>query len=191
MDLTVRVRDFGPFKDSGEFTLKPGANAFVGLNNAGKTALLYALAVLQNGPVESKGDAWQHAPQLPESISAYAAGHDAASIEVACAPGTKAAQGLRNEISRVAQGTIPEVHSVAFDLLWRGRGVAIARMSLIDPGGKRHLLVGEPDTEAPGPPIFGAKWPPPVLGALGLEPAPLPQVDAKTIRDTGKRLHCS
>lgn len=43
-EFSVRLRNFGSFIDSEQFTIRPGLNSFIGVNNAGKTALLFALA---------------------------------------------------------------------------------------------------------------------------------------------------
>lgn len=45
-EISIRIQDFGCFSDSGFFTVGQGLNTFIGINNAGKTALLFALAGL-------------------------------------------------------------------------------------------------------------------------------------------------
>ena len=45
-EFSVKLRDFGSFTDSDWFTVRPGLSTFIGVNNAGKTALLFALASL-------------------------------------------------------------------------------------------------------------------------------------------------
>jgi small GTP-binding protein len=47
----VRLRDIGPFQDTGEVELRRGVNVFLGDNAAGKTTLLRCLALAAVGPV--------------------------------------------------------------------------------------------------------------------------------------------
>jgi hypothetical protein len=49
MAYSVRVKNFASFDDSEVFELSEGVNVFTGINNAGKTALLWALAIMGAG----------------------------------------------------------------------------------------------------------------------------------------------
>src|SRR5262249_42024295 len=44
--FSIRIRNFGSLLDSDFFNIGRGINTFIGINNAGKTALLFALASL-------------------------------------------------------------------------------------------------------------------------------------------------
>ncbi|MBZ5663839.1 MAG: AAA family ATPase [Acidobacteriia bacterium] len=46
MSYSIRIQNFASFNDSGPFELREGLNVFTGINNAGKTALLWSLATL-------------------------------------------------------------------------------------------------------------------------------------------------
>lgn len=53
MNYKIRIKHFASFNDSGEFELTEGVNVLGGINNAGKTAMLWALAML-GMPVDSQ-----------------------------------------------------------------------------------------------------------------------------------------
>src|SRR5579863_9655525 len=46
MSYKIRIKNFASFEDSDVFELNEGLNVLGGINNAGKTALLWALAML-------------------------------------------------------------------------------------------------------------------------------------------------
>jgi recombinational DNA repair ATPase RecF len=48
MDFGFQVLNFASFDDSGPISIREGVNGFIGINNAGKTALLEALCSLPN-----------------------------------------------------------------------------------------------------------------------------------------------
>jgi predicted ATPase len=47
-EFSIRLRNYGSFTDSETFVVRPGLNTFLGVNNAGKTVLLFALASLSS-----------------------------------------------------------------------------------------------------------------------------------------------
>jgi hypothetical protein len=68
MSLKIRVQNVASFQDSEQFEIKPGLNAFIGINNSGKTALLWALSMLGCAMTDEKS-AWALA--LPEKLEGY------------------------------------------------------------------------------------------------------------------------
>jgi predicted ATPase len=68
MTLKIRVQNVASFQDSEPFEIKPGLNAFIGINNSGKTALLWALSMLGCAMREDKS-AWALA--LPDKMDGY------------------------------------------------------------------------------------------------------------------------
>lgn len=67
MDFTFRVRNFASFDDTGDIRISGGINVFVGVNNAGKTALMWCLAAL-SGPGSSNRN-------FPHLLRNHAAGY--------------------------------------------------------------------------------------------------------------------
>jgi energy-coupling factor transporter ATP-binding protein EcfA2 len=46
VNLKIRIQNIASFQDSEQFEIRPGINAFIGINNSGKTALLWSLGML-------------------------------------------------------------------------------------------------------------------------------------------------
>jgi hypothetical protein len=65
--MIIRIEKFAGFEDSEPFELREGLNVFVGINNSGKTALLWALSVLDK--TIEKNRAWYRIQE--EMLSGY------------------------------------------------------------------------------------------------------------------------
>jgi predicted ATPase len=68
MSLKIRVQNVASFQNSEQFEINPGLNAFIGINNSGKTALLWALSMLGCAMMDEKS-AWALA--LPDKLEGY------------------------------------------------------------------------------------------------------------------------
>jgi predicted ATPase len=68
MTLKIRVQNVASFQDSEQFEIKPGLNVFIGINNSGKTALLWAIAML-GCAMKAEKSAWALA--LPDKLEGY------------------------------------------------------------------------------------------------------------------------
>lgn len=79
MGLKIRVQNVASFQDSEQFEIKPGLNAFIGINNSGKTALLWALAMLGCAMREEKTN-WALA--LSDKMEGYRRGNTNPAVQV-------------------------------------------------------------------------------------------------------------
>ncbi len=70
MSLRLTLGNFGPFLDSGEISLEPGLNVVTGLNNTGKTALLWAAFAQRGGPAPPD-NSWGDGGRLRTHVGGY------------------------------------------------------------------------------------------------------------------------
>lgn len=141
MDLTFRILGFGPFEDSGEFTVSPGLNVFTGLNNVGKTALLYALFALRNGPTGPNQGGWAGLERERQRIEGYRRGRPSQWAVLTLDPGEQVRAGIWGRI----QGPKPRAFaSLTLACAWRGNGAVIRGIGATSVDGERYTVLGEP-----------------------------------------------
>jgi hypothetical protein len=79
MPFKIRVQNIASFQDSDQFEINPGLNAFIGINNSGKTALLWALSML-GCAMKEEASAW--AMTLTEKMEGYRRSNTNPAIQV-------------------------------------------------------------------------------------------------------------
>jgi hypothetical protein len=128
--LKIRVQNAASFKDSEEFEIKPGINAFIGINNSGKSALLWALAML-GGVMREEKSAWFY--EMQSKMDGYRRGATNPGVQIEFAlPSEMRDQRVAELCSLAGMSSYPsfDVTRETFEFnvrLTRSRQVAFAR----------------------------------------------------------------
>ncbi len=165
MELTFRILGFGPFEDSGEFTVSPGLNVFTGLNNAGKTALLYALFALRAGPVAADASAWAGLGREQQRIASYGRRGQQPRVQVRADPDEPT---RRRVLERLPVQFRPQgARSLLFDSHVASGGITLGGIAAGAAGGGWQTVIGaQPTPECAAAPASHDRQ---VLSALSLE----------------------
>ncbi len=177
MTLHVSLGNYGPFKDSGEIALEPGFNVITGLNNTGKTALLWALFALRSGPLPPD-PSWNDGGQLRGHISGYARQGEEMWVRLRWDPGDEERERVRRAAASASgRRDLSPPHLLEVVATWRGGselGIWQRALLLRDRDLAPTLVLGR-DPGQPGlQPLAGAALPSDLLKALGLAPGPGP-----------------
>lgn len=174
MILHVSLGNYGPFRDSGEVALEPGLNVIAGLNNTGKTALLWALFALRSGPFPPD-PTWNDSGRLRDQITGYVREGREPWLRLRWDPGDAERERVRLAAeSAWGRRGLPSPKFLEVVATWRGGpelGLWLQALLLNGPGAAPALVLGrdpgQPDLE----PLAGARVPgEQVLKSLGLAP---------------------
>jgi hypothetical protein len=166
MNLKVRILNAASFQDSEHFEIKPGLNAFIGINNSGKTALLWSLAMLGCAMREEKA-AWALA--LANKMEGYHRGTTNPTVQVEFALPKDSRDQVIGALCQLGANAQPPPYeatceTVSFNVAYnRGRQVGFVspvRMRYKSGGTyQENDLLQIIGNEYTVPPLFGAPRP--------------------------------
>lgn len=100
MTIKIRLQNVANFQDSGQFEIRPGINIFIGINNSGKSALLWALSMLGCAMREEK-NTWAQL-LLPPRMDMYRRGTSNPGVQIECVLPRESRDDVVGELCRSA-----------------------------------------------------------------------------------------